>query len=179
MPTANPRINVTLSPSIYIMVEELAKHQRVSRSMVLRELLEASEPALAQVVAMLKAAENMTEAARDRMRRDMDQTLTSLENKAEQALALAAGVTSDLVSQAEAIRGRRPRRQVARKRSAGDLAAGNSATVEPEQIAVRPPSSNRGVKSTTVSTKTIAKKPAPARPKAAKEGSKTRGVKPS
>ena len=75
MPTANPRINVTLSHSLYNMVEELAKHQRVSRSMVLRELLEASEPALAQVVAMLKAAENMTEAARDRMRRDMDLSL--------------------------------------------------------------------------------------------------------
>ena len=47
MPTINPRINVTLSPSLYGMVGELAKYQRVSRSMVLRELLEASEPALA------------------------------------------------------------------------------------------------------------------------------------
>ena len=60
MPTVNPRINVTLSPSLFGMVDELAKHQRVSKSMVLRELLEASEPALAQVVAMLKAAESMT-----------------------------------------------------------------------------------------------------------------------
>jgi hypothetical protein len=179
MPTANPRINVTLSPSLYAMVEELAKHQRVSRSMVLRELLEASEPALAQVVAMLKAAEDMTDAAKKRMQKDMSQTLASLENKAEQALSLAAGITSDLVSQAEAIRGRRPRRQVARKRSAGDLAAGNSAPVEPQQIAIRPPSSNRGVKSTDTTTKTIAKKPLPARPKTLKEGAKTRGGKPS
>ena len=179
MPTANPRINVTLSPSLYAMVEELAKHQRVSRSMVLRELLEASEPALAQVVAMLKAEEDMTDAAKKRMRKDMDQTLTSLENKAEQAIALAAGITSDLVTQAEAIRGRRPRRQVARKRSAGDLAAGNSAPVEPQQIATRPPSSNRGVKSTNTTTKTIAKKPSPTRPKAEKQGSKTTGVKSS
>lgn len=179
MPTVNPRINVTLSPSLYNMVEELAKHQRVSRSMVLRELLEASEPALAQVVAMLKAAENMTEAAKERMRKDMDQTITSLENKAEQALALAAGITSDLVSQAEAIRGRRPRRQVARKRSAGDLEAGNQAPVEKRQIAIRPPSSNRGVKSPTTATKKIAVKPSTAKTKAEKSGVKIKGVKQS
>lgn len=176
MPTANPRINVTLSPSLYNMVEELAKHQRVSRSMILRELLEASEPALAQVVAMLKAAEDMTDAAKKRMQKDMSQTLASLESKAEQALALAAGVTSDLVSQAEAIRGRRPRRQVARKRSAGDLAAGNPAPVEPEQIAIRPPSSNRGVKSSDSTIKTIAKNPATSKAKPKKVGLKTRGV---
>ena len=48
MPTANPRINVTLSPSLYSMVEELAKHQRISRSMVLRELLEAFNAGPAQ-----------------------------------------------------------------------------------------------------------------------------------
>ena len=179
MPTVNPRINVTLSPSLYNMVEELAKHQRVSRSMVLRELLEASEPALAQVVAMLKAAENMTEAAKERMRKDMDQTITSLENKAEQALALAAGITSDLVSQAEAIRGRRPRRQVARKRSAGDLEAGNQAPVEKRQIAIRPPSSNRGVKLRPSATEKIAAEPKPKRPKPQKAGVKIKGVQPS
>jgi phosphoenolpyruvate carboxylase len=127
--------------------------------MVLRELLEASEPALAQVVAMLKAAENMTDAAKERMRKDMDQTITSLENKAEQALALAAGVTSDLVAQAEAIRGRRPGRQVARKRSAGKLAARSEAPSKQQQAVERPPSSNRGVKSPDNTTKTIAKSP--------------------
>lgn len=104
MPTLNPRINVTLSPSLYGMVETLAKHQRVSRAMVLRELLEASEPALAQVVAMMEAAESMSQAAKKRMLQDMDQTIGKLENKAEQALALAAGVTADLVAQAESIK---------------------------------------------------------------------------
>ena len=170
MPTANPRINVTLSPSLYGMVEELAKHQRVSRSMVLRELLEASEPALAQVVAMLKAAENMSDAAKKRMRQDMDQTISSVEKKAEQALALAAGVTSDLVAQAEAIRGRRPGRQMARKRSAGELAARSEAPGSSRQPPSRPPSSNRGVKSSDVTIKTIAKKPSALRPKALKKG---------
>ena len=176
MPTANPRINVTLSPSLYNMVEELAKHQRVSRSMVLRELLEASEPALAQVVAMLKAADEMNDAARQRLKQDLGQTIEAIESKVGSAMELAAGVTADLVAQAESIRGRRPgvgKRSAARSRTAAP--ASSSST----HGGKRPPSSNRGVKSTNVSTKTIAKKPAPARPKATKEGAKTRGVKSS
>lgn len=170
MPTVNPRINVTLSPSLYGMVEALAKHQRVSRSMVLRELLEASEPALAQVVAMLKAAESLNDAAKNRMRQDLDQTISSVEKKAEQALALAAGVTFDLVAQAEAIRGRRPGRQMARKRSAGELVARSTDAVGSQQSPSRPPSSNRGVKSPDTTIKTIAKKVAAPRPKALKKG---------
>lgn len=177
MPTLNPRINVTLSPSLYGMVETLAKHQRVSRAMVLRELLEASEPALAQVVAMMNAAESLNDAAKKRMREDMDQTLISLENKAEQALALAAGVTSDLVSQAESIQGRRPGTHSARKRSAGGM--GTRATVgvgNASSAGPRPPSSNRGVKSSDSTIKTIAKNPATSKAKPKKVGLKTRGV---
>lgn len=81
MPTVNPRINVTLSPSLYGMVGELAKQQRISKSMVLRELLEASEPALAQVVAMLKAADDMNDAARQRLKQDLGQTIESIEKR--------------------------------------------------------------------------------------------------
>lgn len=175
MPTVNPRINVTLSLSLFGMVDELAKHQRVSKSMVLRELLEASEPALAQVVAMLKAAESMTEAARKRLLQDMDSTITSMEMKKDQALALAAGMTADLVAQAEAIKGRRPGRQLARKRSAGGLAVGTSAVGDQSPAPIRPPSSNRGVKSLHTATETIAKNHGLTREDTAKHRVKTKG----
>lgn len=174
MPTVNPRINVTLSPSLFGMVDELAKHQRVSKSMVLRELLEASEPALAQVVAMLKAAESMTEAARKRLLQDMDSTITSMEMKKDQALALAAGMTSDLVAQAESIRGRRPgvgKRSAARSRTAAPVSSSSA------HGGKRPPSSNRGVKSKAQATNKIASNPSPAKAKPKKTEAKNRGVK--
>lgn len=179
MPTINPRINVTLSPSLYGMVGELAKYQRVSRSMVLRELLEASEPALAQVVAMMRAAEDMSEAARRRLLQDMDSTITTMEIKKDQALAMAAGVTADLVAQAEAIKGRRPARQLARKRSAGGLAGGTSAVGDQSPAPIRPPSSNRGVKSKPQATNKIALSPLPSRAKPKKPEAKNRGGKAS
>ena len=176
MPTVNPRINVTLSPSLFGMVDELAKHQRVSKSMVLRELLEASEPALAQVVAMLKAAESMTEAARKRLLQDMDSTITSMEMKKDQALALAAGMTADLVAQAESIRGRRPgvgKRSAARSRTAAPASSSSN------HGGKRPPSSNRGVKSKPQATNKIALSPLPSRAKPQKPEAKNRGGKAS
>lgn len=179
MPTINPRINVTLSPSLYGMVGELAKYQRVSRSMVLRELLEASEPALAQVVAMMRAAEDMTEAAKSRLLTDMDSALVKLEATKDQALALAAGATADLVAQAESIRGRRPGRRAGgmRQRPTGSVARPALADSSPAPSG--PPSSNRGVKLRPSATEKIAAETKPKRPKPQKAGVKIKGGQPS
>lgn len=179
MPTINPRINVTLSPSLYGMVGELAKYQRVSRSMVLRELLEASEPALAQVVAMMRAAEDMTEAAKSRLLTDMDSALVKLEATKDQALALAAGATADLVAQAESIRGRRPGRRAGgmRQRPTGSVV--RPALSDSSPAPSGPPSSNRGVKLRPSATEKIAAEPKPKRPKPQKAGVKIKGGQPS
>lgn len=110
MPTSNPRVNVTLSPSLHQLVDDLAQMQRVSKATVLRELLEASEPALLQAVAMMKAAKDMTAEARNAVAKDMERTLAQVERKTAGLLEAAAGITADLVAEAEAIRGRRPAR---------------------------------------------------------------------
>lgn len=179
MPTINPRINVTLSPSLYGMVGELAKYQRVSRSMVLRELLEASEPALAQVVAMMRAAEDMTEAAKSRLLTDMDSALVKLEATKDQALALAAGATADLVAQAESIRGRRPGRRAGGMRQRPTGSTVRPALADSSPAPSGPPSSNRGVKLRPSATEKIAAEPKPKRPKPQKAGVKIKGGQPS
>ena len=176
MPTVNPRINVTLSPSLYGMVSDLAKQQRISKSMVLRELLEASEPALSQVVAMLRAADDMNDAAIQRLKEDLGQTIESVEKKLDSAMELAAGVTADLVAQAESIRGRRPgvgKRSAARSRAPASVPSSST------HGAKRPPSSNRGVKLLPSATEKIAAEPKPKRPKPQKAGVKIKGGQPS
>jgi hypothetical protein len=140
MPTANPRVNVTLSPSLDALVAALAAHERVSKSMVLRELLEAAEPSLRQVVALMEAAKGASAKARKQIASDLDQGVKAAE--AVQALMLqsAAHHTRDIVSEAQAVRGRRPSAKGAR--SAGALAEGGRP--KPRK---NPPPSNRGVKS--------------------------------
>ena len=72
MPTVNPRINVTLSPQLDLIVQRMATCQRVSKSQVLRELLEAAEPALQRAVVLMEAAAGMAGAMKEGCRQGDD-----------------------------------------------------------------------------------------------------------
>ena len=146
MPTFNPRVNVTLSPSLDALVSDLAKLQRVSKASVLRELLEASEPSLRQAVGMMKAGSELSARARTRVADDMQATLKDMEPRLQQVLEMAAGITRDLVAQAEAIEGRRAaRRSAAVAAVAGPKPAGRGPGKGTRKRS-DPPPSKRGVK---------------------------------
>lgn len=140
MPTINPRVNVTLSPSLDALVGRLAALQRVSKSNVLRELLETAAPALSRAVALMEAAARSKPEVLSGLARSLDQS----QNKAEAILDDLLGQVdnaSDLVGQAEAVRGKRPARQ--RRQMAEQAGGGGGAVV----VAGKPQLSNRGVKS--------------------------------
>jgi hypothetical protein len=138
MPTTNPRINVTLSPSLDLVVGRMAVATRVSKSQVLRELLEAAEPALQRAVALMEAAK---EASRDVRVNLADQLARGVEH-AEDSMAVILSrldrAQRDLVGQAEAVQGKRPARRPGAERP-DVVTAGSKAG--------NPPASNRGVKS--------------------------------
>ena len=143
MPTENPRVNVTLSPSLNSLVSSLAKYERVSKSMVLRELLEAAEPSLRSAVALMEAAQGASAKARKDLVRDLEHGVQAATSVQHLALAVAANHTRDMVSEAEAIRGRRPQRGT-RSGSAGGAMPGAPGSTRRRKD---PPPSNRGVKS--------------------------------
>jgi uncharacterized protein involved in copper resistance len=142
MPTVNPRINVTLPPSLDALVAQLAGLQRVSKSQVLRELLEAAEPALQRAVSLMEAASRAAGELKTGLVRTLDAEQKRAEVELARQLQYMDSATSDLVAQAEAIRARRPSRSGAR-----------TAAVPPK-AAQDPPSSNRGVKSSRKSGQT-------------------------
>lgn len=142
MPTANPRINVTLSISLDTMVGRLAAHQRVSKSQVLRELLETAEPALQRAVALMDAAKSASAEVRNGLARRLERDTEA----AEDAMAMVVGRLDrgiDLVSQAEAILGKRP----ARVAPGCGLPHPARSAQERTKVGKNPPASNRGVKS--------------------------------
>ena len=144
MPTINPRVNVTLSPSLDMLVTRLASLERVSKAMVLRELLEAAEPSLLGAVALMEAAEGASSEARARMAKDMQTTIDAAHGVQHLAKQLAASATRDIVAEAEAIRGRRPPR---RTRAAVAAAEASRTSQTKAKRRKDPPLSNRGVKS--------------------------------
>ena len=126
-----------------MLVSRLAVLERVSKSMVLRELLEAAQPALQAAVALMDAAEGAGVEARNRIANDMQKTIDAAAGVQHLALQVAANNTRDIVAEAEAIRGRRPSRQARVSGSAGTVAV----AVKRQKTTKRPPLSNRGVKS--------------------------------
>ena len=143
MPTNNPRVNVTLSPSLDSLVSRLAGLERVSKSMVLRELLETAEPSLLQAVALMEAAQGASVKARKTIARDMQKSLEALEGTSYLVQQIAANNTRDIVAEAEAVRGRRP----ARAPWGAGQASTSIVSGKRSRSAKRPPLSNRGVKS--------------------------------
>lgn len=147
MTTLNPRVNVTLSPSLDSLVCQLATFERISKSMVLRELLEAAEPALRQAVALMEAAKGASVKARTNLAKDLERGIKQGEQTTQAMLQTLAHHTRDMVQEAEAIKGRRPSRG---RRIAPPVRARPSEGVQPEKAVKRtkrPPISNRGVKS--------------------------------
>lgn len=129
MPTLNPRVNVTLSPSLDRLVVRLAKHQRVSKSQVLRELLEAAEPALRRAVSLMDAASRAGPGVLAGLRDSMTRAQEHIED-------VLAGTLLRVDDAAVPARARVPGRPAARPDGAGSAPKGPN-----------PRGSNRGVRS--------------------------------
>jgi hypothetical protein len=151
MPTNNPRVQVTLSPSLDALVQSLASHSNASKSQVLRELLEAAEPALRRAVALMDAASQATKEVHSGIARSLDRAQTRIERSMQEAMSQLDATTGDLVAQAEAVRARRPssRNTHASRAASGAEGVGRALAVgvAAGRAALDPPSSKRGVKS--------------------------------
>lgn len=71
MPTANPRIQLTLRPERHDLLKRLAALQGVSMAAVVSDILDPAYPVLERVCVVLEAAERAKESSRDGMREAM------------------------------------------------------------------------------------------------------------
>lgn len=114
MPSKNPRLSVVLSPALAATLAAIAEETGESASGVVRGLLEQSEPALQRMLELVRAAK----AAKGQISTGVAVALDRVVDDLEDALALADSrtgrVVADLVSQAQAVQGRRRRSGQAR-----------------------------------------------------------------
>lgn len=147
MPTVNPRVNVTLSPTLDSLVSRLAVLSRVSKSNVLRELLETAAPALSRAVAVMEAAERAKPDVMRGLARSLERSQIAAEVALEHALGTVVNA-EDLVAHAEAVKGRRPARTQRQGASPGG-AAGAASTPVPVTRGSGPPKSRQGIAKAT------------------------------
>lgn len=167
MTTKNPRLTITLKPTLAAQLRKLALLTGNSQSSLISELLDGSTEVFDRMILVLTAAESAKASLSGHLSKDMAQAQQRIEKQLGLVLDDFDQVTQPLLDEFEVIKRR------GRKRSI----AGALATVRTVPAAEPTPLSNRGVRSLTNTTKTIAAAPAPAKPEAVKRGVNRRGVK--
>ena len=164
MPAKNPRLTITLQPSLAAQLRKLSELTGNSQSGLIGELLEGSGPVFDRLIQVLEAAKTAKESMRGKLTDDMDAAQSKIEGAMGIALESFDQFTGSLFDDAEAVT-RRARRGPAPRGGSGLGAAAPT------------PISNRGVRYDPKATKTIAQSRVSVRPKATKAGAKTRGGK--
>lgn len=125
MPTAKPRITITLSEHQHAVLSSLAEIQKVSMSSIVVDLVDSTLPVLERLSHILHNAANAPQSVRDEIRRSAQQAETD-------TIAASSSVFEQLDFLVAA--------------SSGEAGAGAHAMPEKRDSAERPPTSNRGVR---------------------------------
>ena len=126
MPTAKPRITITLSDEQHITLQSLAKVQGVSMSSIVVDLLDTTLPVLQRLTEVLKNASEAPQAVLDGLKASLDSAQVDMLGHGKAAMNQL-----DLLV------------QMSGGVDAGDTAPSGAPAASPQG---RPPTSNRGVR---------------------------------
>jgi uncharacterized protein (DUF1778 family) len=144
MPTAKPRITVTLTEHQHDLLQTLSGYQGQSMSSIIVDLLETAVPVLERIAVVMKAA---SEAPQE--------MLTGLRQSMEKAEAIVVGQLEGHIDQLDIfVKAAAEGRDEARSGTSV-----TSAAASPSPTTKRPPTSNRGVRITADSPIPPMKKP--------------------
>lgn len=167
MPATNPRLTITLQPTIAAQLRRLSELTGNSQSALISELLDGSAPVFDRVISVLAAASSAKASLRGQVADDMAKAQLRMETHLGLAMDELTTSTQPILDGFEDVQ-RRARRGAKSKALA---VAGTAPGASPA------PLSNRGVRSLTNTTKNIAQGQPPSKAKPRKHGVKNRGVK--
>ena len=162
MPAKNPRLTITLQPSLAAQLRKLSELTGNSQSALIADLLEGTGPVFDRMIQVLEAAKTAKESMRGKLADDMEHAQSKMEGALGLVLEGFDEFTGSLLDEAEAVT-RRARRGPAVRGVSGPGAAAPT------------PISNRGVRYDPKATKNIAQSRLKVRPEAQKVREKNRG----
>jgi hypothetical protein len=166
MSTTNPRLTITLQPSVSAQIRELSRLTGNSQSAVISDLLESSSPVFERLIQVLAAAESAKSELSGQVKRDLEAAQTRVERQLGLIMEDFGDVTRPILDQAEGIK-RRARSGAGRDALAPSRRASSAAPT---------PLSNRGVRYDPKATDKIAQSQIPVSKKPVKRGVKIGGV---
>lgn len=172
MPAKNPRLTITLQPSLAAQLRKLSELTGNSQSAIIGDLLEGTGPVFDRMIQVLEAAKTATQSMKGKLANDMEQAQTKMENALGVVMESFDEVTGSMLDEAKSVTRRARKKAPAR--------AGEARTPAPSfapELAESTPISNRGVRLDPTATKKIAQNRLRVRPKTEKSGIKIRGGK--
>jgi hypothetical protein len=145
MPAKNPRLTITLQPTLAAQLRRLSELTGNSQSSLIAELLEGSTPVFDRMIVLLEAAHQAKEAMRGQVVEGLDQAQAKLEKQMGLALDTWDTAAAPLLDQMEAIK---RRAKASAGAPGGARAAGRSRSAGGGKRGTATPPSNRGVRST-------------------------------
>ena len=149
MTTKNPRLTITLKPSLAAQLREMARLTGNSQSSLIAQLLEGSHVVFDRLIQVLSAAEAAKQSLKGKITGDVSHAQTRLEEQLGIVLETFDEVTQPLLDGLE---------DISRRAGKSNIPG-----------VVTPPS-NRGVRSNVKQSKTIASSSIPVKQKATKLG---------
>lgn len=122
MPTANPRITITLEPSLHAVLRRMSELTGNSQSAIVSELLGTSRPVFERVVAALEAAREIKDTANDEIAAGLRRAQDRLEGQLGLMLEAIDEANAPLLAEVEKVQRRRAG-------AGGSRAAGGTAAV--------------------------------------------------
>ena len=129
MPTKNPRITVTLTPTIGAQIRTISEITGNSQGSLIAELLEGQERVFAKVIRALRAAQTVKDEMADNLTRDMESAQAQIERQLGFVMDSFDEGMAPLLAEAEKVK-RRSRKGVPARSVAG--AAGPRRTRGPD-----------------------------------------------
>ena len=140
MPAKNPRLTITLNPSLAAALRRLSELTGNSQSALIGDLLEGSEQVFAKVIRVLEAAEKAKAEVKGRAAANLEKAQGRMHDQLDLVLAEFDQYTGSLLADVEEVSRR------SRKAAAADGKAERRPRPLPASAEGLTPPSNRGVR---------------------------------
>ena len=182
MPAKNPRLTITLEPTLAAQILRMSELTGNSQSKIIGELLQGTSPVFERLIRVLEAAKSAKAAIKGKAAADVEAAQSRMEEMLGIVMDDFDNLTGSLLDEAEAVE-RRARKttpqasgQAQRRTLAGAVAGPRLRGGSDASDSVTTPLSNRGVRYDQTATKSIAKVKGSVKASAQKLVPKGRGV---
>lgn len=134
MPATNPRISVTVTPSVEAVLTRLSVATGQSKSSFIAELLESSMPVFERMATVIEAAKQAKDTLKSQTLKDMEEAESRLHEILGVTMEIFDESTAPILKEAERVQRRATRSETGRRGRAATPTSGLATPAQPPYV---------------------------------------------